>query len=397
MPTFKRDVVERLMKRKEDALHFDEASPGFFLRTYASGAPAAFGVKYSVGGRQRRMNLGPASASNLQTMRDMAETVRAKAKLGEDTLGQQQAERARPKTPTLGKLVPRYLKDREHNLRPRSHYIASIYLNKHWKALHASAIDGIGRKDIVPIIDEIADSGRRVTADRARTQLSAFFMWAIDKGYLETNPTMHIKDRAPPGSRERVLSEDEMVAVWTAAGDGHDFGKVVRLLMLTACRKMEIVGLMWPEIDFAKRVIELPGARTKNKRAFTLPLSDQALAILKSCHAIAAQDRLFVSFSASRYKDDLDARLPADMPHWTLHDMRRTFVTHMAENGFAPPHVIEACVNHIGTSKAGVAGVYNKATYANEKRQALDMWGQYVADLVAGRRRNIVVLRKGVA
>jgi hypothetical protein len=69
----------------------------------------------------------------------------------------------------------------------------------------------------------------------------------------------------------------------------------------------------------------------------------------------------------------------------------------MAENGFAPPHNIEACVNHISGHKGAVAGIYNRATYANEKRQAFDVWGRYVADLVAGRRRKVVALRKGAA
>ena len=397
MPTFKREVIERLIKQKKDALHFDEGSRGFFLRTYASGAPAVFGVKYSVGGKQRRMNLGLATPSNWHTMRDFAETTRAKAKLGEDTLGEQQAERAKPSATTLGKLVPRYLKEREHDLRARSHYIASIYLHKHWQALHGHAVDAIARKDIVPLIDDMAENRGRVTADRARTQLSTFFGWCIDKGYVETNPTVHIKDRATGESRERVLSEEEIIAVWNAAGNAHDFGKVVRLLLLTGCRKMEIVGLVWPEIDFDKRQIELPSERTKNKRAHVIQLSDQALDILKGCHAIAERNRLFVSFSASRYKDELDARMPADMPHWTLHDLRRTFVTHMAENGFAPPHIIEACVNHTGPAKSAIAGVYNKATYANEKRQAFDLWGRFIEDLVAGRRGNIVALRKGAA
>ena len=400
MPAFTQEVVEKLTAKraaKADKLHFDDSSPGFFVRTYGGGAPAVFGVKYSVGGKQRRMNLGLATPGNLKAMREMAETVRAKARLGQDTLAEQKAERAKPTATALGKLVPRYLKDREHDLRARSHYIASIYLNKHWKSLHASPVDAIGRKDIVPLVDDMAENRGRVTADRARTQLSAFFSWCIDKGYVDANPTVHIKDRAPAGSRERLLSEDELIAVWNAAGDAHDFGKVVRLLLLTGCRKMEIVGLLWPEINFDKRQIELPGERTKNKRAHVIQLSDQALDILKGCHAIAGRDRLFVSFSASRYKDDLDARLPADMPHWTLHDLRRSFVTHMAENGFAPPHIIEACVNHTGPAKAAIAGVYNKATYANEKRQAFDLWGKFIEDLVAGRRGKIVALRKGAA
>ena len=263
--------------------------------------------------------------------------------------------------------------------------------------MHGHAIDAIGRDDIEPLIDEMAEKRGRVTADRARTVLSTFFSWVIGKRYVEVNPTTNIKDRASGDSRERVLSEEVIIAVWNAAGDAHAFGKVVRLLLLTGCRKMEIVGLLWPEINFDKRQIELPSERTKNKRAHVVQLSDQALDILKGCHAVAGCNRLFVSFSASRYKDDLDSRLPADTPHWTLHDLRRTFVTHMAENGFAQPHIIEACVNHTGPTKAAIAGVYNKATYANEKRQAFDLWGRHVADLVAGRRGKIVALGRGAA
>jgi integrase len=403
MPAFRRDIIEKLTKQKKDALHFDESSPGFFLRTYKSGAPAVFGVKYSVGGKQRRMNLGPATPSNWQTMRDLAVTVRAKAKLGQDTLGEQKEERARPKAPTFAKLVPTYLKAREEGrdgetkLRARSLYVTGLYLNLHWKALHGHPIDAINRDDIEPLIDDMAEIRGKTTADRARTVLSTFFSWAIGKRYIATNPTINIKDRASGGSRERVLSEEEIVGVWNAASNAHDFGKVVRLLLLTGCRKMEIVGLVWSEIDFDKRQIELPGERTKNKRAHVIQLSDQALAILKSCHAIAGQEQLFASFSVSRYKDDLDARLPANMPHWTLHDLRRTFVTHMAENGFTHPHIIEACVNHTGPAKAAIAGVYNKATYGNEKRQAFDLWGQFIEDLVAGRRSKVTALRKGAA
>lgn len=400
MPAFKKDVVEQLIKQKKNALHFDDGARGFFLRTYKSGAPAVFGVKYTVGGKQRRMNLGIATAGNWQDMRDLAETVRAKAKLGVDTLGRQQEERAKPRATTLGKLIPAYLKarkegrDGEKALRERSLYIVGLYLNKHWEPLHKRAVDEIRRRDIVPLIDDMAEKRGRVTADRARTVLSSFFAWCLEKNYVEANPTGAIKNRATGGSRVRVLSEEEIIAVWNAAG-ADDFGRCVRLLLLTAGRKMEIVGLRWPEIDFAKRQLDLPAERVKNGKPFFLPLSEQTLDILKTCNAIAGQERLFASFSASRYKEDLDARLPADMPHWTLHDLRRTFVTHMNENGFASPHIVEACVNHIGASKAGVAGVYNKAGYLSEKRQAFDVWGQHIADLVAGRKRKIIPMRRG--
>jgi integrase len=185
------------------------------------------------------------------------------------------------------------------------------------------------------------------------------------------------------------------VAVWKESGPD-DFGKVTRLLMFTGCRKREIADLVWSEIDFAKRQINFPPGRVKNKNGFLLPLSDQALAILRNQEAQVDRERVFSGFSWSRYKDELDERLPEGIPHWVLHDLRRSFVTHMAENGFAQPHVIEACVNHISGAKAGVVGVYNRATYANEKRQAFDVWGQHVEDLVAGRKSKIAALRQQV-
>ena len=91
----------------------------------------------------------------------------------------------------------------------------------------------------------------------------------------------------------------------------------------------------------------------------------------------------------SRSKRRLDERLPKMAP-WTVHDLRRSFVTHLSENGFAQPHVVEAIVNHISGSKAGVAGVYNRAAYLNEKRQVLEMWGAHVCARVSGRRSRVV-------
>ena len=396
MPSFKKDTIEKLAAKRVDALHFDEKAPGFFLRTYKSGAPAVFGVKYSVGGKPRRMNLGRATPETLASMRELAETVRAKAKLGQDTLGEQQVARAKPRTATLGKVVPMYLKARKDDLRERSYGFAHMYLTKHWKPLHGMAIDEIKRKDVVRVVDDIAEKRGRVAADRARTALSTFFMWAIDRSYVENNPTMHIKERAPSGSRERVLSEDELVAVWKACEDD-DFGKIVKLLILTGCRKREISDLIWPEVNFDKCEITLPGARVKNAHAFIIPLCDQALEVVHSVLAIAEQDRLFSSFSWSRYKKEMDQRLHPKMAPWVLHDIRRSFVTHMGENSFAPPHVIEALVNHVSGTKAGVAGIYNKATYAVEKRQAIALWGQHVDNLVSGRKGKVAVFRPQAA
>jgi integrase len=343
------------------------------------------------------MNLGPATAGNIDTMRELAETVRAKAKLGQDTLGEQQEARAKVmQTVTLGSLVPAHLKTRHAGLRPRSFEMAERCLTKHWAPLHGLAIDGIRRTDVVKVVDAIAEERGPVSADRARSVLSAFFSWAMDKGYVDANPCMNIKQRASGETRTRALSEEELVGVWNHS-EFDDFGRITRLLILTGCRKREIAELEWREIDFEKRQILLPKDRVKNGEEFILPLSEQALAILLKCPAVAGRERVFGSFSWSRSKRALDERLPKAMPSWTHHDLRRTFVTLIAETGIAQPHIIEAMVNHISGHKAGVAGIYNRATYLAEKRQAFDIWGQYVKDLLAGRKGKVAALNPRAA
>jgi integrase len=172
---------------------------------------------------------------------------------------------------------------------------------------------------------------------------------------------------------------------------------------LTGQRRSEIGDLRWSEIDLAKRQVELPGTRTKNGRPHLVPLPQAACATL--ANAPRRHDRDFVfgigagGFSGwSKSKADLDRRIAAaakdanPMAPWTLHDLRRTFATHVSEHALAPPHVVEAIVNHISGAKAAEAGVYNRATYLSEKRRALDLWGAHLAALLARRPSNIVTL-----
>jgi integrase len=191
------------------------------------------------------------------------------------------------------------------------------------------------------------------------------------------------------------LSETELVEVWKACLDD-DHGRIVRLLLLTGQRRAEIGDLGWSEVALDKRQIELPEHRTKNGRAHIVPLSDEALALLPVQSDIDTRDLVFGigagGFSGfSKGKAELDERIAAarkkagvrkPMPGWVLHDLRRSFVTHVSERGFAQPHVVETIVNHISGAKAGVAGIYNRASYLVEKRQSLDLWSAHIAALV---------------
>jgi integrase len=167
--------------------------------------------------------------------------------------------------------------------------------------------------------------------------------------------------------------------VWDAAGDG-EFGDIIRLLVLTGARREEIGGLRWDEIDLAQAVITLGPERTKNSRPFTLPLAPAAVEILSRQPRLGSWvfgpggQRRYASWSNPKVA--LDARAGVQHPY-RLHDIRRSVATRMAELGVLP-HVIEAVLNHVSGHRAGVAGIYNRATYAKETREALERWANHV-------------------
>jgi integrase len=120
-----------------------------------------------------------------------------------------------------------------------------------------------------------------VAADRARAALGGLFARAIDRGYCDATPVLHIKARAENGARERTLTQEELREVWLATDAvGGEYARIVKLLILTGQRRDEIGSLAWAEIDASGTRIELPAERTKNHRAHIVPLSAEALAAL---------------------------------------------------------------------------------------------------------------------
>jgi integrase len=413
---FTEPLVERLIantrlpRGQRDVVIADDAMPGFFLRIFAGGA-AVYGVRFRVGRQQRRMSLGPVVEGGLKDARKAASQAINKAKLGEDVAAAKKA--ALRRRVTFGDLVPKYLDAREpqrtaiaagddrrrrSTLKARTWTECKRYLEhkSYWKPLHRLPIEAIGVEDIVKELNRIEEAHGASTADAAKRYVSGFFAWALDRLHVKANPALGIRGRASTTGRKRVLSETELAEVWRACGED-DQGRIVRLLILTGQRRGEIADLQWAEINTTEPQIELPPSRTKNGLAHLVPLSDEAAVVLAA--APCWQDRAHVFGSGalrgfqgwSKAKAELDARISGarkkdgnaePMPHWTVHDIRRSFVTHMGERGFAEPHVIEAIVNHVSGAKGGVAGVYNKAQYHDERRKALKAWGAHVAKLV---------------
>jgi integrase len=218
----------------------------------------------------------------------------------------------------------------------------------------------------------------------------------MQEGWIESNPV--IGTRQPPAapSRDRVLTNAELVAIWRNAGND-DYGRVLKLLILTGARRQEIGAMAWSELDLAAGVWTLPATRSKNRRSHTLPLPPAALEIIT---ATPRNGREFLfggrgngGFATwSQHKRTLDERLGDRVAAWRLHDVRRTVATRMADIG-VEPHIIEACLNHHDGYRAGVAGTYNRSAYAVALKAALARWGEHVVALAEGRKSNILPLK----
>jgi len=222
--------------------------------------------------------------------------------------------------------------------------------------------------------------------NRARSTLSAFFGWAIGEGLCDVNPVVGTNKAHENEERKRDLSEEEIAAVWLNADKANGYGTILKLLLLTGCRRDEIGGLRWSEIDLNARTITLPGSRTKNKQEHVIPLSDMAMSVLAGIPKRDGREFVFGRTMGAGFSGWSSAKREFDevcqIEAWRLHDLRRTMATQMAELGVLP-HIIEACINHISGHKSGVAGVYNRATYLPEKRKALGQWAHHLRTIVA--------------
>ncbi|MGY3442887.1 tyrosine-type recombinase/integrase [Bradyrhizobium sp. USDA 4473] len=372
-----------------------EAVRGFGVRRQRD--QATYVLKYRVFGRQRFVTIGPHGAPwTPELARREAKRLLGLVANGKDPADEKAKARLQA-ADTLRVIADQYLRNAKQRLKPRTYSEVERYLLVSWKQLHPISVFQINRRHISARIADIASGHGTVSAARARTALSSMFNWAIREGFdIPANPVLGTNRPAQPGSRERVLTENELSVIWWASGDD-DYGRIVRLLLLTAQRRDEVGSMQWSELDTSSELWTLPGARTKNRREHLLPLVPAALALLPSRRD--GRDFLFGDgprrsgdphrgFSGwSKSKAALDVRIAEvfgePLPHWTVHDLRRSASTVMADRLGVLPHIVEAILNHVSGHRAGVAGVYNRARYVAEMREALERWAKYVTSLRA--------------
>jgi integrase len=270
-----------------------------------------------------------------------------------------------------------------------------LFLEEKTKSRRASTVEDLTDRlsRHFPFKGQVADIthqeiGRRLSKiktssehDHALAVAKTFFTWAHNRRYITDNP---VRGLSPHGhtSRARVLTNDEINAVWkgTDQMEGH-FSTIVKLLILTGQRRTKISSLQfsWIKNDH----IVFPKDICKNGKEHTFPIGLLASQLLASTSTSSSASILFPArgkdtpFNGwSKSKAVLDAL--SGIADWTLHDLRRTFATRLAEMGVAP-HVIERLLNHVTGSLSPIALVYNKAKYLEEMREAVEKWEAYLA------------------
>jgi integrase len=376
----------KLPKGVKDFVFFDERLPGFGLRLRASGAKSYL-VQYAIAGKSRRLTIGTPAHLDPNAAFDAAKDLLARVRLGFDPVAERDQSRSRA-SETMGAVLPLFMERQRAKQKPRGFQETVRHLEVYAKPLHPYPVAAIDRRMVANLLLEIADKRGPGASNRCRAALSCFASWAVKRGLAPHNEAAYTDKAIEGGARDRVLTDDELRAIWTALPDD-TYGRVIRLLMLTGCRRDEIGALQWSEADLKSALISLPPERTKNSRPHIVPLSPPALAIL------AAQPRTGdLVFSGtkggfqnwSRHKDALDERITEreakPLAPWRLHDFRRSLSTWLHENG-AAPHVVESLLGHVGLYKSGVSATYNLAEYRGERTRWLTRWGEHVTGLPA--------------
>jgi len=376
-----------------DKIFFDDDLPRFGVRVRAGGS-RTWVVQYGIGGRERKLPLGPVTALDPGKARSLAKDLLARVRLGEDPLALRHEAVARARE-TFGAHLPRYLAFKRASLRPRSYAQVERHLTVHARPLHNRPLVSVAgdRRSVAVLLAKVAERSGPVEANMVRSSLSSYSTWLMREGLIEANPVVATNKAPQNGARTRVLTDAELKAIWNALDDDR-YGAIVKLLMLTGLRREEVGGLRWSEVDFDREIIRLPAERCKNKRPHDVPLSAPTLAILRA--QPRAGEAVFAPFGSwTRGKTRLDRKLAGAIAPWRLHDLRRTVSTVLHDRLEIAPHVVESVLGHYGGHRAGVAGVYNHAAYADQKRIALDKWADLLMGIVAGKPSATVVrLRK---
>jgi integrase len=409
MPIVKLDArsvaLLKLAACKDDAVYWDAevANFGYRLRRRGKHVRKTWIVQYQNRNRdRRRFTFAPGELSATAARKQAAELL-ARIKLGYDPQGEIVVARTRGAL-NFRAVVDDFLAAHEGAWRSGTAKQYRHILLTYCQPLHALGLDEVTRAHIAPLLTRVEKERGRRSASLTRARLFTLYIWAIEEGRVDVNPIIGTRKVRYDEKRDRVLSDEELTKLWHACDQEHflhggNFGRAVKLLILTGCRRREITGMQWRELDFEKGIWTLPAERSKNGRAHVLPLVPAIRAVLDEVQRERwdgrdweADEYVFSTKGAMNVNRPLEAVYErCGFSNWWLHDLRRSVATGMANLGILP-HVIECVLNHVSGFRAGVGGVYNRASYEREVAQALQRWSEHVLALAEGRAEKVVPL-----
>lgn len=434
-----------LLKLKADPAKRREIADGILAGLYFVIQPTgrkSWAVRYRASGTPKKVTLGnslfgndaDAAGEELTRIRREAASILERVRRGEDPGAEKQAAKREAKDDDAAKrdlfrtIVERYLREYASKRRnyPEKARLLGLNLNEEVNPQRAVGLWGqkriqeITRRDVREHLERLAVTAP-IGANRTFAELRKFFNWTVGKDILISSPMTDLQAPSEENaSRNRVLirrkevpgsSDNELRWLWRAceayddaAGRG-PFGPFLQLLILTGQRRTEVSDMTWGEIDMDAAEWVIPAARSKNGEPHVVPLSGQAMTILRALPRIKGKAGYVFTTDGenpvsgfSRMKQRIDKLMaePAgeqvEIPDWTLHDIRRTVAAGMQRIG-VKMEVTEKVLNHKSGSFRGIAGIYQVHDYADEKRSALEAWASFVQDLVEPRTDKVVVLR----
>jgi integrase len=393
MPRLKltKSSIDVLPTPSSDVIYWDAAFPGFGLKVTPKGRKV-FVVLYRTGGagsKLRKYTIGPYGRVTLHQARVAAQKVFAAKLEGRDLAAEKREARRRVVADRVEDLLETFIL--QHVSQNRSAYEISRLLRREMgKPWSGRSIHEITKRDVVDVISAIEQRGAPGTANKTLKVIKTFLRWCVGRAVLDRSPAEGVPMPAKVVTRDRVLTDGELAQVILAARQmSGPYGGIVELLALTGQRREEVAAMTWGELDLHRRVWTLPKSRTKNAKEHAVHLSEQSMAVL--LRTTVRGPFVFTVLGSKPFREFSRTKRQIDelsgVTGWRLHDLRRTCVSGMARLGI-PPHVADKILNHQSGTISGVAAVYQRHDFLDERNEALERWGAHIAKIAVDASSN---------
>lgn len=381
--------------------HPDPTTSGLALRITGAGKKTWTFRYRNLEGRQSRLSFGQFPTIKIKDARDLARDALTKVRKGDDPALARRRRRYQHNAGVLrswNDLAARYFEERAANKRSADQE-RQLWTARFEQQLGKLELADLSRAHVRTHIRKIGEGGAPIYANRAQALIRQIGNFGVEIEALESNPAHGIRKQFAETTRERVLGEAEIVALWNQlelVACTRPTALAIRFLLATGQRRSEVAGLHARELNPTDRLWIIPSARTKNKREHVVPLSDLAMTLLG--HAYGAPPTAWRGYAFSSAFDRSTPLDASGISHAVMraaqrlnlqdvrtHDLRRTCATHMtSEKIGASRDVVARVLNHV-SAVGGVTAIYDRNAYAKEKRAALQAWGERLLQITVPR------------